>query len=328
MGMVTEDLVDKRILDRFRSLSQRQRLAHAYLLVGPQGSGKLATAGAIAKMLNCEDPGNKPCGQCPSCMKIDAQNHPDVLLCDRGEDETIKILKVREIIHKMQLRPYEAMMKIVIIHGVDLLTTEAANAFLKTLEEPAPDTLLLLTTAAVERVLDTVKSRCQLVHFPGLSCSFVSGQLVNRGVMDPAGAQLAAGFSEGCYGKARQLQDKGFINWKNEVMDQFLFGPAEEKFLKSVISDNQSARDALDALLFCFKDMLLLKAHGGQERMTNKDRLDDLKKCAERYSVDHLRDILNTIVNAKRMLDGNLNIKVPFMVLKEKIWLSNSYKYS
>jgi DNA polymerase III, gamma/tau subunits len=154
VASIIESMIDKNITGRFLQLMKKERLAHAYLLIGPEGSGKVETAVAIAKMVNCEQLGESFCGECPSCRKIEGGNHPDILMIDQGEDKSIKIYKIRELIKKTQLRPYEAMKKVVVIKDVDLMTTEGANALLKTLEEPTESSLLLLTTANPERILE------------------------------------------------------------------------------------------------------------------------------------------------------------------------------
>lgn len=329
MHVTGEDRVNQNILDRFRVFAGSGRLAHAYLLTGPRGSGKFSTAMAVARMLNCEadDVSLRPCGDCGPCRKIAGQNHPDVFLCDQGQDESIKIQTIRDVIGRMQLRPYEARIKAVIIRGVDLMTPEASNAFLKTLEEPSHNSLILLTTHAPDRLLDTVKSRCQMIRFFGAPRSRVTEYLISRGVSKDE-AHAAAGFSEGCYERARQWQENGLIIRKNDVIDRFLSGNADEKFLKSLAAESGQAREALEFLMFYFSDMLLVKASAGRERLVNTDRADDLMKQGKDYSEHQVRDILDAIVNAKRMLDEKLNIKVPFMVLREKIWINNSYRYS
>ena len=256
MSTAVELTVNEKIVERFRSLMGRERLAHAYLLIGPEGSGKVETAFAVAKLVNCEALAKSFCGKCSSCLKIDGGNHPDVLMFDQGEDQSIKIHKIRELIQRVQLRPYEAKKKVVILKDMDLLTTEGANALLKTLEEPAASSLLLLTTANPERVMETVKSRCHAVHFFGLSRHELSGRLQKEAKMPAQEADVMSGFSEGCYGKACRLQEEDFIRRKNELINKFLFDSADEALLKFVLSDREMTKETLDILLFCFKDLV------------------------------------------------------------------------
>lgn len=321
--IAAEALVNEKILSRFERLIKNGRLAHAYLLVGPQGSGKFETALAVARAVNCESADQGFCGTCSSCKKIDSGNHPDIVICDRGENQSIKIQKVRELVQRIQMRPYEAKRKVVILREMDTLTTEGANAFLKTLEEPTASSLLLLTTANPERILATVISRCHVVHFFAQSRQDLTQRLEREFKISKPQAEVIAGYSEGCYGKARFFQEDGFISRKNDVITQFLFTGIDEASLKSILSDQDQIKETLETLLFCFKDLMLLKAGGSDERITNSDRIQDFKTCAARYSLDQLRDVLAEIVNTKKMLDASLNVKIPFMLLKEKIWISS-----
>jgi len=312
------------ILERFQRLMRRDRLAHAYLLTGPRGSGKAATAIAIAQMVNCESSAAAPCLQCVSCRKIAAGNHPDVAVVNQGEDASIKICKIREVIQRIQLYPYEARRKVVVIEEVDLLTIEGANAFLKTLEEPTASSLLLLTTASPERVPVTVRSRCHSVPFFGVSRRETARLLQDEAGCPAADALMIAGFAEGCYGKARRLYEEKFIARRDEILRRFVIdGSADEAYLKGLAADRDALVGALTILLVCFKDMMLLKAGARGEDLTNGDRLEELKTRAACYSLQQLRDAAQEIINTRRLTDANLNIKVPLILLKEKLWISN-----
>jgi DNA polymerase-3 subunit delta' len=152
--------VNEEILIRFERIQSQERLAHAYLFVGPVQSGKSSTIMALAQMLNCEREGvDRFCGECGSCRKISAGNHPDVLTIEAGVGETIKIEDIRTLIQRGGLRAFEAKWKVFMIRNAERLTKEAANALLKTLEEPNRQTLIFLTTSVPELCLDTIKSR-------------------------------------------------------------------------------------------------------------------------------------------------------------------------
>lgn len=123
------------VMDRFAKLRQKQKLAHAYLFIGPAFIGKKETALGVAKLLNCEqgDQINAFCDQCSSCLKINAGSHPDIHLIESDFGETIKIDQVRNLIAQAKLRPFEATKKIFIMQNIENLTVEGANALLKVL---------------------------------------------------------------------------------------------------------------------------------------------------------------------------------------------------
>ncbi|MEW5894306.1 MAG: DNA polymerase III subunit delta' [Candidatus Omnitrophota bacterium] len=315
----SEIIINENILQRFRLLNERGWLAHAYLFIGPKGCGKSETALEVAKLVNCESRQNSGC-QCEPCRKIDAGNHPDLTIVDHGEDQSIKIHKIRDLIQKIQLLPYEGKKKVLILKDIDLLTPESANALLKTLEEPTSSSLFLLTTSVPERVFETIRSRCHSVHFFGCSREDILKQLKNRTRISQEQGEVIAGFAEGCFGKACRMQEEDFVTYKNGVIDQFLSKGMDERFFKSITGDNEKVKDALAILFFCFKDMLLLKTNVPGQRLTNNDRRDELAAYSAHRSMGRLQEILASVVETKKMLDAGLNIKIPLMLLKEKIW--------
>jgi len=153
-----------------RSL-EHGRLAHAYLFVGHELGELEQIARTLAKTLNCQNPIRKGgaaidcCDQCATCRKIDNGNHPDVhWVRPESKSRIVTVEQMRELMREIQLKPAEAEYKTATIVGADRLKMEAANAFLKTLEEPPPKSLFILLTTEPERILDTIRSRCLLLH--------------------------------------------------------------------------------------------------------------------------------------------------------------------
>jgi DNA polymerase III subunit delta' len=158
-----------------RSLG-RGRLAHAYLFSGHESGVLEALARTLAKTLNCRQPlrssANGPatdcCDQCDNCRKIDADNHADVHWArPESKSRVIVIDQVRDLMREIYLKPNEAEYKVAILAGADRLNPQAANAFLKTLEEPPPKSILILLTTEPQRILETVVSRCLRLNFAG-----------------------------------------------------------------------------------------------------------------------------------------------------------------
>jgi DNA polymerase-3 subunit delta' len=157
-----------------RSL-ERGRLAHAYIFSGHQLSELEALARTLAKTLNCRQPLRSPsgvaldcCDACLTCKRIDHDNHPDVhWVRPESKMRIIKIEQMRDLMKDIQLKPSEADYKLAIIVGADRLKTEAANAFLKTLEEPPPKSVLILLTTDPQKLLETILSRCLRLSFAG-----------------------------------------------------------------------------------------------------------------------------------------------------------------
>jgi DNA polymerase-3 subunit delta' len=140
------------------------RLPHALLLVGQAGLGKAALADYLARLALCDRPGEAPCGECPACHLHAAGNHPDLRRVGLVEEKKqIAVDDIRELIAALTLRSYRGGRKVAIVDPADAMNTNGANALLKTLEEPTPETLLILTAARPERLPATISSRCQRI---------------------------------------------------------------------------------------------------------------------------------------------------------------------
>src|SRR5579863_3586879 len=219
--MINQAQINVDVMRRFGRLYAKQQLAHAYLLVGPQDSGKTQTALCLAQLVNCENEAIKPCGECDACRKISSGNHPDVHVLGNDEMDSIKIEDIRFLLGRAHLMAFEAKTKVFIIRNIELMTLEAANALLKTLEEPAANTLMILTTSVLEANLDTIKSRCHIVKFFPSSVNRIARVLQDEGIK-PEDAHFLAVYSEGCLGKTRKLIKQKITVFRHKVLDEML----------------------------------------------------------------------------------------------------------
>lgn len=184
-------------------------LAHAYLFSGEAGIGKFLTARTLAAALNCAAPGpDGGCGACPSCRKVASGTHPDVHVLVADGDE-IKIDQVREVQADLALRPFEGRRKVLILDGAEHLNEASSNAFLKTLEEPPGETLIILVTAMPQSLLVTIRSRCQELRFQPLARRLLAGVLRERRQFDEADAWFLAALSRGSLGRALEQDPAG-----------------------------------------------------------------------------------------------------------------------
>ena len=177
-------------------------LAHAYLFSGEQGIGKRLTALALAAALNCAAPGPAGgCGACASCRKVAAGTHPDVHVLTPETDE-IKIDQVRQVQEELSLKAFEGMRKVLIVDGAEAMNEAAANAFLKTLEEPPGDSLIILVTALPRGLLATIRSRCQELQFQPLPRHLLAAVLREQRGLQEEDAWFLAALSRGSIGRA------------------------------------------------------------------------------------------------------------------------------
>jgi DNA polymerase-3 subunit delta' len=193
------------------------RLPHAYMFRGPDGVGKSLFARALAAAVNCRATDRvEACGACSSCRKFNSMNHPDYLVI-QPEKGTIKIDRIRKLTRDLDYAPFESAMRVTVLEDVHAMRREAANSLLKTLEEPPPGNLLILTADSSREVLSTLTSRCQVVPFSSLSASDTTQILVHLG-MGREEAQLFARLSEGSPGVSLVLHKKEIVSLLKEAV--------------------------------------------------------------------------------------------------------------
>jgi len=313
-----------------RSL-ERKAVAHAYLVVGPPHVGKMTLALELAKALNCEasDP---PCGVCDSCQKIALAKHADVQIIGLNRDGNsvekpqveISIDQIRQMQHSASLPPFEGRYKVFIIDGAELLSDEAANCLLKTLEEPVGKVMFILLTINEGLLPTTVVSRCQRLELPPLAASEVEAALNSRWGIDPQRARLLARLSHGCLGWALSAAfDGGLLEQRAERMDRLLNvieADCEERFayatqLAAQFSQNRKpVQEILDLWLDYWRDLLLIKA-GCDDIVTNADMLAALVDRARGYSLVQIKSVIDSLQAAAEQLKQNANPRLVLEVL-------------
>ena len=185
------------------------RQPHAVLFAGPAQIGKRTLALALAAAINCTSKGARPCGQCRSCRLIEHNSHPDVRVvqAEAGESSregVLKIDQIRELQHAAALGPLESSYKVFVLREIERANLPAANALLKTLEEPPSQVVLLLTSARPHALLPTIISRCQVLALRPLPLGQIASALVERWGASQEEADLLSRLSEGRIGWAVQ----------------------------------------------------------------------------------------------------------------------------
>lgn len=309
----------ERALGVLRRSVDSGRVHHAYLFTGPAGVGKGLVARALAALVNCTSPvrddgpdgaGSDACGRCSSCTKLAAGSQPDVLFIE-PDGRQIKIDQVRELHAKTRFRPYESARRVVIVESADTLRDEAANALLKTLEEPRGDTMFVLVTSNPQRLLTTIVSRCQPVRFGALAPDTLTGILVARGVSE-ADARVAARLCGGSVGGALHVLETAAYDGRGELAGRLATVDRASTVELLAWADElgragQDLPDVLRMLRSVLRDAVLAEAGASPERLVNADLSGAIDAVRRGRGLGDLIGGIERIDEAERMLAGNVN---------------------
>lgn len=236
-------------VERFRHSVQHNRLASTYLFVGLPGIGKRLFAQLLAEALLCEQPPGilAACGACSACCQVQAQTHPDLIVIAKPADKAFIPVEMfigdqdhrrqQGLVHDIGLKPFRGRRKVAIVDDADCLNQEGANSLLKTLEEPPPNSLLILIGTSQQQQLPTIVSRSQLIRFEPLSPEQVKAILANQAQLETEiPFEILAAAAEGSVARALQLADSEIFEFRNELLKQLASGdPGHNDFAKSVL---------------------------------------------------------------------------------------------
>jgi DNA polymerase-3 subunit delta' len=303
-----------------------QRMPHAWLFTGPESVGKLTAALEFAAALNCtSEP--KPCGECQACRSTLAGNHPDVEIvapggiCDEPEhrdhsdSRDLRICQIRRLEKLLSLSPYSGGRRVAIVDGADTLHVEAANAFLKTLEEPPADSVIILLAEREERLPDTVLSRCQRLPFRPVNREVILETLIDRGA-DPDDAIAITAASRGRIGWALQaLEDPSLLEERIEMLDEAVRLAHAGRFERFAWAKEAEGRGAglrerylreLTVWEGWWRDILLFGS-GGSEGAENSDRESQLREEGKLYTAGEIVTFLETLGQTREYLYANVD---------------------
>ena len=266
---------DFRVL--FRQLSEREAV-HAYLICGEKGTGKKTLARLMGKTLLCSSETSKPCGVCRNCVLTESGEHPDLTVIEKGnpiaagikkDRATIPVEDIREMIRICGIRSTDGNMHVVVIHEADKLTQQAQNCLLKTLEEPPPDTCIILVTEHTESILKTVISRCRIIRMKAWEDEYILSVLQNMGV-PPQRAADATAASGGSVGKAVDLaSEENYWQLRSEVVHTFFETVSRSEVLR--ISNQWKDRKQNTEAVFSILDSILMMM---EETRFGKEKAD------------------------------------------------------
>jgi DNA polymerase-3 subunit delta' len=238
-------------------------------------------------------------------------NHPDVFtIYPEGASRSIKIEKIRGLIYQGSLKPYEARKRVFIIVDAEEMTEEAQNAFLRLLEEPPPNHILILTASNIAGLFPTVISRCRILKFYSLTKVEIQDVLEKRSI-DEKEAVLFSHMAMGSLGRALDFKEKGLIAQRDQVLNDFFFRKSallREDVLKGEILDD--IEGSLYMLLCWYRDLLVSKFTEFRHELLNIDRFEEISSYARRFSKEKLQKDLLNIMNTIEYIRRNVNPKI------------------
>jgi len=313
-----------------------RRLGHAYLFYGEARIGKLMTAVRLAQALNCEQPSQSEaqdsCGRCRSCLQIAARTHPDYFVIEpdpKAATPQIKIEQVREIEQQFVYRPLIGERKICLIDDADRLTIGAANALLKTLEEPPGDSLFILVTSRLQALPITIRSRCQALRFTTPARTQVEAALILKRELPPADARFLAVFADGRIGealtanvvdvRARQQECLTLVKPESLMSSATILSAAES------LAKTDRGEETLAWLTRWIRDLVIVIVDGDHDQILHLDHVPDLRRYAQRADIDALLILLNDIERTEQQATRHLNVQMAlettFLRLREALGL-------
>lgn len=303
---------------------QNDAVAHAYLFSGEQGIGKRLTAYAFAAALNCQAAGPEGgCGVCSSCRKAASGAHPDVHLLSPDGAE-IKIDQVRAAQSELSLKPFEGQKKVLIVDSAEAMNDAAQNAFLKTLEEPPGDSLIILISAMPQSFLPTIRSRCQELKFQPLPRPVLAEVLKEKRGLDPGDAWFAAALSRGSLGRALDMdvQKEKTDRERFLALWEGLGGMRNDELLAladGVAKDREGFDRILDIGIEWLRDRLVYQETGDERLLVFAGGIDRIRSEQDRFSLPKAlldidlfilsRDLLERRVSAQLVAE-NLFLKL------------------
>ena len=300
------------------------RIPNSYLFHGQESVGKKFTAIEVCKALNCEtlSPVDS-CDKCPSCLKIEKRIYPDLFILEpkksspTAREAVLKIDEIRELQKKLLYLPYEGNTKVAIINNAECMNPQAANSFLKTLEEPPTKTLIILIASNPYQLLPTVVSRCQGIRFYPLPSeaikTIISHHLKSEaGESQPEEIELRSRRSMGQVAYALE-EDLLEASEDREELIRLIsiisFKRMDQVFLWTKTKAKQTERILLilDELTRILRDAVLIKVAPETSVVTNKDLIKQLKTLALQKSTPALLTMFETVQNTKVAIKSNAN---------------------
>lgn len=328
MGSFKDVVGHKDIINYIKNAVKMDQVSHAYIMNGERGAGKKMLAYLFAMTLLCEEGKEEPCNTCHSCRQAETGNHPDIIRVTHEKPNSISVDDIREQVNNtIMIKPYQGPYKVYIINHADLMTPQAQNALLKTIEEPPRYAVIILLTENAEVLLPTINSRCVMLRL-----RYIKDQLIKKYLMESLKvpdykADLCTAFAQGNMGHAIMLANSEHFNEIRETAVNLLRHVHDMELSEIVEAVNSVAAfkleitDYLDIIAVWYRDVLLYKATKDMDTVVFKDQIDNIREQARMSSYEGIQLIISSLDKAKARLKANVNfdlvMELLFLTMKE-----------
>lgn len=323
MAKFSDIVGQEQIKEHLQTAINQNMIGHAYIINGERNCGKEFLAKVFAECIECEDPKDtEPCGHCHSCIQAESKNHPDIIYVSHEKPNVIGVDDIRSQINStVDIMPYSGPKKIYIMNEGELMTVQAQNALLKTLEEPPEYVCIIILTNNLEVFLPTIISRCVVLNFKPVRDDLIKDFLMESMKIPDYKAAVCVAFARGNVGKARLLaKSEEFDKVKEEAvsllknirdMDVYEIVAA----LKKINEYKFDINDYLDIFSIWYRDMLMFKATHDANGLVLKDELPAISQAADKSTYEGIEIILNALDKSKQRIRANVNLELTMELL-------------
>lgn len=328
MGSFRDVVGHKDVIRYIRNAVTENKVSHAYIINGERGSGKKMLASLYATTLLCEKGGSDPCNTCHPCIQAESGNHPDIIWVGHEKPGSIGVEDIRnQVNNTVAVKPYQGPYKVYIIPQADLMTVQAQNALLKTIEEPPEYVVIMLLTENAEVLLPTINSRCVMLKLRNIKDVLIKKYLMEKLEVPDYKADVCTAFAQGNMGKAIMLANSEHFNEIREEVLQLMRYIHDMEISEIVDAVSRCAvykleiSDYLDIIMIWYRDVLLYKATKDIDKVVFKDQVEYMKEQARKSSYEGIELILESLDKAKARLKANVNfdlvMELLFLTIKE-----------
>ena len=329
MGSFKDVVGHRDVIQYLQNAVAENRVSQAYIVNGERGTGKKMLAKLFAMALLCEEHGPEPCNKCHSCVQAESNNHPDIIWVTHEKPGSIGVDDVRtQINNTVAIKPYPGPYKVYIIPEADIMTVQAQNALLKTIEEPPEYAVIMLLTSNVDALLPTIQSRCVRLDLKVVDDSLVKKYLMERLHVPDYQAEIDASFAQGSIGRAKEAAtSEEFSRMTEKALKILKYVNTMEVYelsdeIKALSDEKQNISDYLDIFQFWFRDVLMFKATQEVDNLVFKQEINYIKEQASQRSYENLEKILEALEKTKVRLRANVNFELAlellFLTIRER----------